>query len=146
MTTLTIALIFNTMSVQFDLPKGLLESLCYVESKHQAAAIHRDDGGTDSIGICQLKLQTAREYGYKGSPEGLLHPSINAYFAALYLKHQLLRYDNIEQGIIAYNFGSAKHFTSTKYSANVIKQWNKWRVENGKMQLWQSTSSRRSKR
>ena len=121
----TIAVIFTAYSVQFGLPEGLLSALCYVESNHNPAAIHHDDGGGDSLGICQVKYKTAKWLGFKGTPEQLLRPEINIKYAAAYLKYQHKRYDNsLQKAVVAYNKGHADDVTST-YSKKVFKQWRK---------------------
>lgn len=118
------ALLFLAVSKQHQLPDNLLSSLCYVESRHSASAIHKDDGGSSSLGICQIKYKTAQWLGYKGTPKGLMQPGINTFWAAEYLQYQLLRYNNnVFKAIIAYNRGNAKNLTRTKYLDKVLKQW-----------------------
>lgn len=108
------------------LPKGLLESVCWVESKYNVEAIHKDDGKGNSVGICQVKLATAQWLGFKGTEKELMEPATNAYYSAKYLKHQLLVYNNdIPRAITAYNRGNAKGLTHSAYSDKVIKKWRK---------------------
>lgn len=122
MTLLTTILI--STSAQFGLPSNLLTSICSVESSLNPAAIHRDDGGTDSIGLCQIKMRTAVWMGFRGTEAGLLNPYINSYYAAKYLKYQLLRYNgNAVSAIIAYNRGNSNGLQSTEYSDKVIAKW-----------------------
>ena len=122
MTGLEILFMLNT--VQLGLPDSLLSSVCYVETHHNVAAIHKADGHGDSIGICQIKLKTARQLGFKGSAYDLQDPKVNIYYAGLYLKHQIARYrGSVKRAVIAYNFGSAKSFTSSKYQVKVFKVW-----------------------
>lgn len=64
-----------------------------------------NDGGTPSIGICQIKYDTATMLGYNGDAKGLTDPATNAKFAALYLKYQYDRYQNWCMAIAAYNAG-----------------------------------------
>lgn len=124
MTHLTLALIFTAMSQEFGLPPHVLEALCFVESSHNIEAIHPDDGGTPSIGLCQVKLGTARWLGYKGDAEGLLDAKTNAYYAAKYLDKQRRRYKgSISKAIIAYNRGNAKNLTNSAYYEKVLKQY-----------------------
>lgn len=113
------------MTLKFSLPEGLLASLCYVESTHKVTAIHHDDGGEDSLGICQVKLNTARYLGFKGTREQLMQPKNNIYYSAKYLAKQIKRYNSTSKGIIAYNRGNAKNLTTTKYLAKVTKTWRK---------------------
>lgn len=127
---IALALIFSAYSQQFKIPPGLLESLCFVESKHNPDAVHKDDGKTDSLGICQVKLNTARWLGFTGDAKLLMRPDINIFYAAKYLGHQLKRYrGDLSQAVIAYNQGSARSLTSTKYSDKVFTQWTKWEAQ-----------------
>lgn len=127
MTTLTA--LFIAASTQFNLPTGLLESLCYVESKHNVTAVHEDDGGSNSIGVCQVKLVTARWLGFEGSEEDLMLPENNIFYAAAYLSYQHRRYADITRAVVAYNRGNAMGLTSSDYSNKVIKQWSMYRHE-----------------
>jgi len=122
---------FLIATLHFGLPPDLLQSVCFIESHHNPNAIHRDDGGSDSIGICQIKLSTAKWLGFAGKPKDLLNPEVNIYYAAKYLKHLQHRYNgSVTKMLIAYNRGSAKKLTRTSYSDNVL---NVWRTsENGR--------------
>ncbi len=118
-----LAFLFVTTTGAFELPHGLLDSVCYVETKHDVSAYHPNDGGSPSIGVCQVKLSTARWMGYKGDAEGLQDPAVNVYYAGKYLKYQISRYNSVERGVIAYNRGNAKGFRRSGYSDKVLKQW-----------------------
>jgi soluble lytic murein transglycosylase-like protein len=116
--------LFITASTQYGLPPKLLESVCFVETRHNPNAIHHNDGRTDSYGICQIKLEAAQTVGFKGTSQSLMVPRVNIKYAAKLLAHQIKRYHgDIKKAIIAYNRGSAKLLTSTKYSDRVISQW-----------------------
>lgn len=116
--------LFTTATIQFNLPQGLLASLCFVESRHDVAAIHEDDGDSNSIGVCQIKLKTAQWFGFRGSERELMRPATNIYYAAAYLSYQQRRYKgDITKAVIAYNVGNAKGLTQTEYSAKVLGQW-----------------------
>jgi soluble lytic murein transglycosylase-like protein len=119
----SIATLFIATTINHSLPVGLLESLCYIESKHDIYALHKDDGGSDSLGICQIKLSTARSLGFKGTKQQLMEPAVNIHYAGKYLKHQLLRYRSIERAVIAYNLGHSGRLTSSKYQIKVYEQW-----------------------
>jgi len=125
MTTI-LALAFTSATTAFNLPQGLLESVCYVESKYDVNAVHIDDGGSNSVGVCQLHITTARWMGFDGPDEKLLDPQVNAYYAAAYLHYQLNRYhNNVVRALIAYNRGNALNLEETTYSNKVIAEWRK---------------------
>lgn len=122
----TLAALFLAVSVQYHLPPNLLSSLCYVESHHNVNAIHHDDGLTDSLGICQIKWSTSRQFGFRGTPQQLMKPENNIKYAGAYLAHQLHRYHVTSKAVIAYNMGSAKNLTTSRYQRKVF---NKWRMK-----------------
>lgn len=124
----TLMLLFATTTHTFNLPEGLLSSLCYVESGHVVNAISYMDGGkTDSLGICQVKLNTARYMGFKGTAAQLRHnPTYNVYYAGKYLSYQMLRYNgDIPKAVAAYNAGSCPHgvIKNHKYVSKVFLAW-----------------------
>lgn len=121
--TAELLMLFTLHSNTYNLPPRLLESICWVESKHNVNAVHHDDGGEDSLGVCQIKLSTAQWLGFKGTKEQLMNPDLNAKYSAKYIRYQLNRYKNVTKAIISYNHGNAKHLTRTKYSDKVIKKW-----------------------
>ena len=93
------------MTVGLD-PK-LLSSLCYLESKHNPNAINRDDGNGDSIGMCQIKVATAKQFDKKATAKKLFNVEYNLKIAAQYLAYQIDRYDgNLRKAVLAYNAGS----------------------------------------
>lgn len=110
-------------SMQLNLPPNLLQSICYVESTHRINSVHYNDGTSNSIGICQIKLRTAQWLGFKGTERELMEPNVNIYYAGLYLRHQLTRYKVVNKAVIAYNQGHAGLLTSSKYQIKVYKQW-----------------------
>lgn len=120
----TLTAIFLSVSVQYGLPANLLSSICYIESQHNVAAVHYRDGRDTSVGLCQIKLKTARGLGFRGTEKQLMEPRYNIKYAGKYLRHQIRRYHgNIAQGVIAYNMGHAGTLTTTKYQAKVFRQW-----------------------
>lgn len=119
----TILALFISNSIQFKLPEGLLSSLCYVESRHIASIVHKDDGTSHSYGICQVKFETAKYLGFTGTEVELLKPENNIYYAAKYLSKQIHRYNDITKGIVAYNRGNSLLLTRSSYSDKVIKHW-----------------------
>lgn len=126
---MTLALYFVVTSQAFSLPVGLLSALCYVESAHTPSAVHFDDGGSTSNGVCQIKLNTARMIGFKGTAKQLMNPKTNIHWSGKYLKRQLDRYDGIPvKAIAAYNAGKyrvnkAGLIMNRKYVKKVLTAW-----------------------
>lgn len=120
---ISLTVIFATATHFFTLPPKLLDAVCYVESKHSISAYVNHDGRSPSYGVCQIKLATARHMGFKGTPEQLMEPRRNIYYAAKYLNYQLLRYGNVEQAVMAYNQGYSKTVVSTSYTRKVRAAW-----------------------
>lgn len=124
MSPILLALIFTSATNEFDLPPNLLSSICYIESTHNAGAIHYNDGDGNSVGICQIKFKTAKWLGYKGTEKLLLDPKVNIHYSAKYLRYQLNRYGgNIVKAVSAYNKGNAKKLTNTTYYNKVVIRW-----------------------
>ncbi len=121
----TLTALFLSVSLQLGLPPNLLSSLCYVESKHKVSTIHYADGDSNSVGICQVKLKTAQFMGFRGTEKELMNPKVNIYYAGKYLKHQLLRYGQINKAVIAYNQGHAGDLLQTEYQVKVFAIWRK---------------------
>lgn len=111
-------------SAQFNLPINLLSSLCYVESKHDITAVHHDDGGSNSLGVCQIKLTSAKDMGFKGNEQQLMQPQINIFYAGKFLANNIKRYHgNLPRAITSYNKGRS---TGTGYSLYYKKVFMKW--------------------
>ena len=102
------SLIIKEIAENFKIDGKLLIALCKVESGLNASAINHNDGGEASIGLCQVKLSTARWHGYKGLLNGLYNPKINAHYAAKHLAHLINKYKNEDKALAAYNMGSLK--------------------------------------
>lgn len=83
----------------------LLYSVCMAESGGNPRAYHPHDGQGASIGICQIKLKTARWLGFWGEEQDLFEPHINAVYAAAYLTYTIKHYGSRVRGISAYNAG-----------------------------------------
>jgi soluble lytic murein transglycosylase-like protein len=122
-------LLFIQTTTTLNLPTGVLGALCYVESNHNVRAMHLNDGGADSVGVCQIKLGTARLLGFKGSARELKIPIVNVYYAGKYLRSQLDRYNgDLRKGISAYNAGTHRvneygQTKNRKYVAKVLQAW-----------------------
>lgn len=109
-------------------PAELLAAICWSESKHTPETIAFGDGGkfNHAFGLCQVLLNTAKDLGFQDTDDNCLKidrtskrtyetcklfgPYTNAYWAAVYLKQQLTRYDSSwSSAIAAYNSGSVKN-------------------------------------
>lgn len=118
-----LAALFVSATSYFNLPPGLIEALCYVESGHRVNLIHEDDGGRNSVGVCQVQLRTAQGLGYRGTERGLLGPGTNVFYAAAYLKTQFNRYGSWEKAVGAYNAGRYAPQINQKYIDKVFKAY-----------------------
>ena len=118
--------LLTTISAQYGIPHGLLNSVCFIESGRNPAAINYNDGDGHSIGLCQIKLKTARFMRYRGTEKGLFDPKVNIEYAAKYLQYQIKRYKgDTQKALVAYNRGNANGLTRSSYSDKVIKHWRK---------------------
>lgn len=127
---MTLAILFTTATAVFSLPPDLLAAVCYVESTHNPYAINRDDGTANSVGICQVKLATAKMLGFRGNERQLMDPATNINFAAKYLAYQFRRYESPIEAVGAYNMGSYKIASdglavNRLYIKKVFRQWQK---------------------
>lgn len=78
-----------------------------MESGHVVSSIHIDDGGSDSLGVCQIKVATANTLGFSGSKRDLINPRHNIFYAGKYLRRQLNRYGgDVSKAVAAYNSGT----------------------------------------
>lgn len=100
-----------------------------MESHHKVSAIHHDDGNGDSLGVCQIKYNTAKLLGFKGTTAQLMDPAINVKYAGLYLSKQITRYEgNYAKAVSAYNAGIYRPGTTAfaknqQYVNKVFKTW-----------------------
>ena len=83
----------------------ILAAICYHESNFHPEKVNKDDGGSGSYGLCQVKMALARSMGYRGSFSGMLHPEVNARIAAKILKYHSKKTRNQEELLAAYNAG-----------------------------------------
>lgn len=129
-----VAAMFIVMAQIHNLPGGLQSAICFVESNHRVEAIHRDDGLSNSVGICQLQLPTARLLGFKGSEAQLQQVDVNIRLSATYLASLVQRYHgDIRKAVSAYNMGSwrvlkpphryAGRIANQSYVDKVFKAW-----------------------
>lgn len=133
--------VFAAAEQAFGIPKGILSSICFVESGHKGRDIF-DTNGRTSYGVCQIQLRTAsflaiysvpkfrhrRDFRFVGGT-WLPTPTrsnlskntwINAMYAGAYLRYQYDRYGSWDKAIAAYNQGHWKpHKQNRRYVAKV---------------------------
>lgn len=115
--------LFALYTQLYALPPGLLSSLCYVESRHMDV-VNYNDGKGHSYGICQIKLSTARDMGFKGNDSELRRPENNIHYAARYLQYQYKRCGSYSAAVTGYNSGSCHGKLITSYWRKVFTQWS----------------------
>lgn len=114
---------FTLVTQTFNLPPGLMSAVCFAESTHRPSAVNVHDGGSKSLGLCQLKLATARLVGFTGTEKDLLDPGLNIYYSGKYLKRQLSRYGgDIPKAVSAYNAGTYRP-SNKDYVKRVFDHW-----------------------
>jgi soluble lytic murein transglycosylase-like protein len=105
----------------YGVPVSLAHAVIRVESNYKAKA----RGRAGEIGLMQLKLQTARGLGYRGSAKGLYHPATNIRYGMAYLgQARKLGGRSVCGTILKYNAGHyAKRMNpvSAKYCSKVKK-------------------------
>lgn len=110
MNSYLLLLAFQTATQIFELPPHFLEAICYTESKGVVDPPRVDDGGSHSLGICQVKLATAKSLGFRGSENDLVVPEVNIYQAGKIFAYHLSKCASPDDAVMAYNTGScSKH-------------------------------------
>lgn len=120
--------VFKREEIIHDLPPNLLKALCFVESRNSLKLNYKFDVYSNSYGMCQIKIEAAKDVGFKHHERLLAQPDINIRIAAKYLKMQIDRYGgDIRKGITAYNRGSVKRNTNlnNSYVRKVLGEWTK---------------------
>lgn len=97
--------VITTAANSANVAPALLLAICTVESNLNPHAVNLHDGGSASYGLCQLKLDTARQFHKKVTTEMLFDAKHNARIAALLLRSHLTKYKADDCAIAAYNAG-----------------------------------------
>lgn len=106
----------------------ILLAICSVESNSVYNSINISDKGSASYGCHQVKYNTAKMMGFKGSITELwFNKETNKKLAEQYLLWQYSRYGTWEKAIAAFNSGSIKlnkkgEFVNKKYVKKVLKE------------------------
>lgn len=109
----------------FSFEPGLLPAICSAESDFRNI-INKDDGGSPSYGICQIKLSTAQMMMPWVTSDMLMDRQINGFAAALYIEWQSKRYDKLECIISSYNAGRCIKSNQDTYVKKVKKRMKKY--------------------
>lgn len=102
----------------------------HIDAPVMAAICHHESGGnsqidisprdTESVGMCQVRPETAYSFGFKGSIAELKKPWINAKYSAKWLALCYRRFTKSEERIACYNSGRA-HTRTKNYVERVSK-------------------------
>jgi soluble lytic murein transglycosylase-like protein len=102
--------LFLAASIQYGLPPGLLDSVCWQESHYDVKAIRHNDGNGHS-----------RDMGHTGSLQSLYRPEVSIPLAAKYLAKQVKRYGgNYAKAVTAYNQGTTYSHGGSRYFVGVM--------------------------
>jgi hypothetical protein len=102
-----IVTLVTTAALSVGVNPDLLLSVCMTESGLRNVHSPKD-GHSPSYGPCQIKLETAHRFNKSLNIANIKKPEVSTKYAALYLEHQLKRYDNhVCRAVLAYNQGSA---------------------------------------
>lgn len=136
----------------FSPPKGFYkfkDLVLHYSSKHRirpaivSAVIHQESNWNPnafreepkvkdaSRGLGQILLGTARQYGYKGTPEGLFDPATNVDWTAYILISLWNKYKNNAEMFSAYNAGTPKRkkngkFVNQEYVDSVTEYYKRY--------------------
>ena len=121
---MTEALLAILMAAKAEMVQpSILAPVCHWESGGKEEIVLRPKTG-DGVGMCQVRLSTARWLGYRGTKKGLLDPKINASYAAQYLRMQLDKYETTQEALAAYNAGTVNRkggvIRNIRYVRNVL--------------------------
>jgi soluble lytic murein transglycosylase-like protein len=99
-------------------PKSLVAAIIHVESKGNPNVV----GRAGEIGLMQIKLQTARGLGYRGTRQGLFHPATNVRYGTAYLGLALKRArGNLCHAASLYQMGVYARPRCTSYGRKVLR-------------------------
>ena len=95
-------------ALTYNVPFTILYNMCKVESRFNPKAFNKKDGRSSSYGLFQIKMGTARSFGFIGKAKDLMDIRTNSDLAARILKYHLCKYKgNKCKAISAYNAGRA---------------------------------------
>lgn len=99
-------------------PRSLVAAIIHVESGGNPRTV----GRRGEIGLMQIKPETARSVGYRGTRRGLFDPATNVRYGTAYLNIALDRaHGNICQAASLYNSGVFGRLKCTHYGHLVLE-------------------------
>ena len=122
--------ILRKAEVKYKFPTGLLTAMASVESglNHKAFVEADGVGGRSSFGLLQVQLGSARQVGFKDSPQELMKHHVNVEYAAKYLDWLLKTHENdLAWALVCFNAGPnsklCKNKRTTPYISAVLNAW-----------------------
>lgn len=92
----------------------LLYAICSHESRDFTLDLAEYDNGSPSYSVCQVKLETAKMFGFSGDPMRLRDATVGVKYAALYLKYQQDRYGDADWVKLTASYNSGTYVESNK--------------------------------
>lgn len=118
------ALTYKELAAQFEeknnLPPGLLQAICEIESNWRPTAIGKDG----EIGLCQLKPQTLALFCPACNPEVLLNPYDNLHWAARYLRWLIKVLNTTDPATLAVAYNGGQGSPAARYLIKLEKAKN----------------------
>lgn len=101
-------------------PVPVLKGLAAMESAFNPKAYREEKAISDaSRGLLQILHRTAQAVGFKGKPDDLFDPTINAQYGGRFMRDLLLKYKNLPDAVASYNMGHPR--PASKTTPTIIK-------------------------
>lgn len=106
-------------AIRQGVPVSLAMAIAKAESNFRCSAVGR--GG--ERGVMQIKPQTARGIGYRGSPSGLNNCRVGIYYGMVYLRMAYkAAKGNVYRTALLYNAGLGSKRKRSAYAEKVVKK------------------------
>ena len=117
----------RSLSCRFGVDPRLVAAIVSTESHFRRIVRVREPDGRYSYGLMQVKAETARMMGFRGSPRRLYSPWLNLYYGIRYLKSRLQHYPFVWDAVSAYNAGHPLwHDLSYRNRRYVRRVWRRY--------------------
>ncbi len=111
---------FLSASHATGVPVPVLKGLAGMESAFNPKAFRAEPQINDaSRGLLQILNRTAQAVGFRGKPDDLFDPTINANYGARFLRDLILKYKNLPDAVASYNMGHPR--PASKTTPTIIK-------------------------